>query len=62
MTIDEAIEILESITPMKGRHSILDIEYAIRLGIEALRRERIHRRPPYITPFGPLPGETEEMK
>ena len=59
MTIDKAIEILP--------HLIADLDNpvtknycdALKLGIEALKRERGNRESPDYVLVGPLPGETK---
>uniref|UniRef100_A0A6M3LVJ0 Uncharacterized protein n=1 Tax=viral metagenome TaxID=1070528 RepID=A0A6M3LVJ0_9ZZZZ len=35
-------------------------QIAIDLGVEALKREQVRRKPPGIAPFGLLPGETKD--
>lgn len=60
MTIDDAIENLQRIdTPLSQALYPKDI-YAIRLGIEALKREQINREEGVYLRVELLPGETEE--
>jgi hypothetical protein len=60
MNLDEAIQRLEQERIYHHSYTTDLVGKAMQLGIEALKREQIRRRPPYIAPFGPLPGETEE--
>jgi hypothetical protein len=60
MTLEEAIEILEvriQSKPLLGKHEVYG---AIKLGIEALKREKERRRSIYWSGAALLPGETEE--
>ena len=56
MTIDDAIEYLIHISAMKALNNRLDEEQAVRLGIEALKREKVNRQGTFSIL---LPSETE---
>jgi len=58
MTIDKAIEILNDIRNINLNHYSPDRKDALKLGIEALKREKGNRASPDYVLAGPLPGET----
>ena len=60
MTIDEAIEILQTDARLSLGAEDYDLYHAKKLGIEALNRCKEHRYSPYQIEYRPLPGETEE--
>lgn len=62
MKLAKAIEILIPLTIPPGTCPDPDINDAIKLGIEALKRERKHREGLILTKPEPLPGETEEKE
>lgn len=60
MTLDEAIkELTDMLSKQQGTGLTRRID-AIKLGIEALRREQADRPAPPSVAFSPLDGETEE--
>ena len=59
MTIDKAIEVLETEAHLAERQPETGIYDALKLGIEALRRLEELRTPASGDPLLPLPGETE---
>jgi len=61
-TIDEAIKILTAVRDKAGtyRYGEQEIKDATKLGIEALKEVRRHRRPTNLAVIGLLPGEMEE--
>ena len=60
MTLDKTIEILDTHQCDLPRNEVPDLIAAIKLGIEALKRELRNRADPNYVLVGPLPGETDE--
>ncbi len=60
MEIKKAIEILEEFRIPDPGEDWQDIDNAIKLGIEALKRQEARRKLYSNTYYQPLPGETEE--
>jgi len=60
MTIDEAIEMLNHLSCPQSRWLVPHHKGAVKLGIEALKREKYNRLHQPNLIFGKLPGETEE--
>lgn len=60
MTINKAIQILETENKNPWNWDNSPLRHAVKLGIEALRREQILRREVPYDRDGLLPGETEE--
>ena len=59
MNIPSAIELLDSMNEGWPMVNIDEYDKAIRLGIEALKREKSNRENPDFVMVGKLPGETE---
>jgi hypothetical protein len=60
MTIDEAIKILSILESRSQNYSTMFKKDALKLGIEALKRQKRIRGKKSTTLTYPLPGETEE--
>lgn len=60
MKVSKAIELLSKTFCFPDYDDSLDINNAIKLGIEALRAVIDARANNYYTPIQPLPGETPE--
>ncbi len=60
MTIEQVIKIMHQDLGAGTYDAYPGLYEAQKLSIEALKRIRLSRQPPYIAPFGPLPGETKE--
>jgi len=62
LTLDEAIRNLTLFLQNKWQGSAKELDAAIKLGIEALKRCRDYRRFHIGLHYTPMPGETEEPK
>ena len=60
MKLKQAIEIFTYMTEHRNVSSLEDCTTALKLGIEALKREESNRENPKYVIIGLLPGETEE--
>ena len=60
MNIPKAIEILQDLDTTLPQSSPEDRREAVRLGIEAMKRLKIHREHSIPGPMFLLPGETED--
>lgn len=60
MKLDKAIELNTESHQSLANHGFHDHADALKLGIEALKREKQNRDNPDFVVVGKLPGETEE--
>ena len=60
MTIDKAIKVLDTFATTRAAPSVETLREAVKLGIEALKREIKHRHVAKSNYIWLLPGETKE--